>query len=524
MNEHSIKEVVIVGGGTAGWMAAAALSRFLDNGYTRTTLVESEEIGTIGVGEATIPPLLSFNGLLGINENDFVRETKATFKLGIEFVNWGTVGRRYFHPFGTLGQDLQGIPFHQLYLRERQRQVMPDISAWAMSAVAAGQGKFVRPGRGAQYPLNQMLYAFHFDAGLYARFLRNYAEQAGVTRVEGKVVDVKLRGEDGYVEAIQLGDGQLIEGDLFIDCSGFRGLLIEQALETGYEDWTHWLPCDRAIAAPCAHAGPLDPFTRSTAHQSGWQWRIPLQHRMGNGIVYSSRFADDDTAEQTLLANLEGPTLADPRRLSFTTGRRKASWTKNVIAMGLSSGFVEPLESTSIHMVQAAISKLIALFPDKRFDSIERDEFNNQMRDLYEDVRDFIILHYHATNRSDSPFWDYVRTMEIPESLQRKIALFRNKGRVFREGYDLFSTPSWVAVMLGQNIVPHDYEPVVDALDEAKVADALEEMRQGYLHTAERLPTHAEFLARTASAETPVQAFSFADEVPGIMPFTGGTR
>jgi tryptophan halogenase len=335
-------------------------------------------------------------------------------------------------------------------------------------------------------------------------------------------VDVKLRPEDGFVESLTLADGRIVAGDLFLDCSGFRGLLIEQALATGYEDWSHWLPVDRAIAVPTELAGPPDPFTRSTAHPIGWQWRIPLQHRMGNGIVYSSRFADDETAERTLRANLEGALLAEPRRLSFTTGRRKASWTKNVIAMGLSSGFVEPLESTSIHMVQAALSKLIALFPDRNFDAVERDEFNTQMRDLYEDVRDFIILHYHATRRSDSPLWDHVRTMDIPETLARKIALFRNKGRVFREGYDLFTMPSWVAVMLGQNIVPRDYEPVVDALDEGKVAEAMEEMRQGYLRIAEQLPAHAEFIAMTAPAAPPVQSFSFADDVPGVMSFTSG--
>ncbi|MBW8743922.1 MAG: tryptophan 7-halogenase [Sphingomonas sp.] len=525
MNEHVIQNIVIVGGGTAGWMAAAALSRFLNNGTTQIRLIESEEIGTVGVGEATIPPIINFNAMLGINENDFLRATQGTFKLGIEFVNWGAIGERYFHPFGQHGHDLHGVQFHQLYLRERKRRVLQDISAWSMSSVAAAHGRFGRPGANAPAPLNELFYAFHFDASLYARFLRDFTARSGIVqRIEGKIVDVRLRDADGFVEAVTLADGRVVAGDLFIDCSGFRGLLIEQALGSGYEDWSHWLPADRAIAVPTELAGPPDPFTRSTAHPIGWQWRIPLQQRMGNGIVYSSRFADDDTAERTLLANLEGPMLADPRRLTFTTGRRKASWTKNVIAMGLSSGFVEPLESTSIHMVQAAISKLIALFPDKRFDPIERDEFNNQMRDLYEDVRDFIILHYHATKRGDSPFWDYVRTMEIPETLQRKIALFRGKGRVFREGYDLFGTPSWVAVMLGQNIVPDDYEPVVDALDEAKVAEAIEEMRQAYLRIAEQLPTHAEFIAKTAPVETPVQSFSFADEVPGILPFTGGTR
>ena len=302
MDEHTIREVVIVGGGTAGWMAAAALSRYLNNGYTNVTLIESEEIGTIGVGEATIPPLISFNDLLGINEDEFVRATKATFKLGIEFVNWGRQGQRYFHPFGDLGRDLQGIPFHQLYLRERGRQPIADISAWAMSAVAAAQGKFTRPGPQAPFPLNQLRYAFHFDAGLYAGFLRAFAEAGGVRRIEGKIVDVKLRGEDGYVQSVQLTDGRVVAGDLFVDCSGFRGLLIEQALETGYEDWTKWLPCDRAVAAPCSYSGNPDPFTRSTAHQSGWQWRIPLQHRMGNGHVYCSAFISDDEAEQVLVS------------------------------------------------------------------------------------------------------------------------------------------------------------------------------------------------------------------------------
>jgi len=522
MNEHSIRNIVIVGGGTAGWMAAAALSRFVNNGVTRITLIESDEIGTIGVGEATIPPIISFNQMLGINENDFLRATQGTFKLGIEFVNWGGIGERYFHPFGRHGHDLHGIHFHQLYLRERQRRVLQDISSWSMSSVAASMGRFGRPGAGASAPLNELFYAFHFDAGLYARFLRDFSERSGIVqRIEGKIVDTRLRGEDGYVEAVILAGGPEIAGDLFIDCSGFRGLLIEQALETGYEDWSHWLPADRAIAVPTALAGPPDPFTRATAHPIGWQWRIPLQHRMGNGIVYSSRFADDDTAERTLLANVEGATLAEPRHLAFTTGRRKASWTKNVIAMGLSSGFVEPLESTSIHMVQAAISKLIALFPDRRFDPVERTEFNDQMRALYEDVRDFIILHYCATKRDDTPFWNYVRTMEIPESLQRKIALFRGKGRNFREGYDLFGSPSWVAVMLGQGIVPDDYEPMVDALDEDKVAEALEEMRVAYRRAAEQLPPHADFIAATAAAPPPVQTFSFGDEMPGLMPFTG---
>ena len=528
MNEHTIRNVVIVGGGTAGWMAAAAFSRFLNNGVTRVTLVESEEIGTVGVGEATIPPLLTFNKMLGINENDFVRETGGTYKLGIEFAGWHNGQDRYFHPFGFFGQDLQGIHFHQLYLRERQRRVLPDISAWAMSAVAASRGKFARPADGAQSAVKDLLYAYHFDAALYAAFLRRYAEANGVTRIEGKITDVRLRPEDGHVTKVVLEDGRQIGGELFIDCSGFRGLLIEEALETGYENWQHWLPCDRAVAVPSRLVGDPDPFTRATARGAGWQWRIPLQQRMGNGLVYCSDFMSAEEAERELLANLEGEPLAQPRHLSFVTGRRKLGWNRNVVALGLSSGFVEPLESTSIHLVQSGIAKLIALFPDQRFDRVERDEYNRQMKDLYEDVRDFVILHYKATRRSDTPFWDRCRTMDVPENLQRKIDLFRGKGRLFRDGLELFATTSWVAVCLGQGIIPSDYEPAVDALDEDRVAQAMEQMRQGYLAVADQLPTHAEFLRRTGSlastlapspAPSPAPAadgptFSFASESP----------
>jgi tryptophan halogenase len=510
MNEHSIREVVIVGGGTAGWMAAAALSRFLNNGYTRVTLIESEEIGTIGVGEATIPPLIAFNSLLGINENEFMKATQATFKLGIEFVNWGGVGDRYFHPFGSMGQDLQGLPFHQLYLRERARRVMPDITEWAMTAVAASRGKFARPGREAQFPLNQLNYAFHFDAGLYARFLRNFAEAGGVRRVEGRIVDVQLNGETGFVESVKLSDGQSIAGELFIDCSGFRGLLIEQALETGYEDWTHWLPCDRAIAVPSKLSGLAEPFTRSTAHSSGWQWRIPLQHRMGNGHVYSSAHISDEDAQRVLLDNLEGEPLAEPRRLSFTTGRRKMAWNRNVVSLGLSSGFVEPLESTSIHLVQAGIARLINVFPDRRFNPLERDEYNRNMKKGFEWVRDFIILHYKATKRDDSEFWKRCRSIDIPAELSERIEHFRNKGRIFAEGVELFPVTSWVAVMMGQHIVPEDYDPVVDGLDVDKVAGAMEQLRTAYLDMAERLPTMSEFIANCCAAPKPAEPREFA--------------
>jgi tryptophan halogenase len=500
MNDHSIRQIVIVGGGTAGWMAAAAFSCLLEKGAVTITLVESDEIGTVGVGEATIPPLIAFNNMLGINEDEFLAATQGTFKLGIEFVDWGAAGERYFHPFGPHGQDFRGVHFHQLYLREARRRSLPDIAEWSMSAAAAARRRFARPPPDARLPLSQLAYAFHFDAGLYARFLRTYAERNGVTRVEGKVVDVAVDGEVGHVAAVTLADGRQLAGDLFIDCSGFRGLLIEEKLGTGYEDWSRWLPCDRAVAVPCRLPGPPDPFTRSTARAPGWQWRIPLQHRMGNGLVYSSAHASRDEAEALLLANLEAEPLADPRHLAFTAGRRRLAWNANVVSMGLSSGFIEPLESTSIHFVQSGIAKLLALFPDRRFNPVERDEYNRQMKDVFEDVRDFIILHYKVTRRADSDFWAYCRDMVVPDSLAAKLDLWRSKGRLFREGRELFGTASWVAVLLGQGIVPEEQEPAADALDPAMIGDALDKMHLSYRHMAEHMPAHGDFVAQACAA------------------------
>lgn len=495
--DSDIAKLVIVGGGTAGWMAAAAFSRYFDNGRRTISLVESDMIGTVGVGEATIPPISNFNHMLDIGESEFLRATNGTFKLGIEFVNWGQQGDRYFHPFGAYGQDLHGIAFHQLYLREAMRGAgkdAGDIALYSMSSMAARHGKFARAKQGAKSLVNQIGYAYHFDANLYAKFLRGLAERQGTIRHEGKITQVHRDAQSGDVKSVELENGSIIEGDLFIDCSGFRGLLIEDALETGYEDWSHWLPVNRAIALPTANVGSPDPYTRSTAHGAGWQWRIPLQHRTGNGHVFCSEHMSEDEAERILRDNVEGEALADPRLLKFTTGQRKKFWNHNVIALGLASGFVEPLESTSIHMVQNGIARLFSLFPDKQISPVERDEYNRGMTELYEDIRDFIILHYKATQRDDTPFWRYVRDMDIPETLKKKMELWRLHGRVFRENAELFTTPSWVAVMLGQNFWPDRHDPIADTLDESKVAAAMAQMREAYHSTAMQMPTHEQFL------------------------------
>ncbi len=498
MNDHAIRTVTIVGGGTAGWMAAAAMAALLP-GSVGITLIESDAIGTVGVGEATIPPLIAFNAMLGIDEDAFLAATMGTFKLGIEFVDWGAVGSRYFHPFGPHGQGLGGVAFHQFYLREAATRALPPIEQWSMSAVAAALGRFGRPPPDARLPLSQLAYAFHFDAGLYACFLRSFAEARGVTRIEGRILGVARDGESGHVRSVTLDDGQTIGGELFIDCSGFRGLLIEEQLATGYEDWTRWLPCDRAVAVPCALAGPPEPFTRSTALGAGWQWRIPLQHRMGNGIVYSSAHMGTDDAAATLLGRLEGAAEAEPRHLSFTAGRRILAWNANVVSLGLSSGFVEPLESTSIHLIQSGIAKLLALFPDRRFDPAERNEYNRQMATVFEDVRDFVILHYKATNRDDTDFWNDCRTMTVPDSLATKLELWRAKGRLFREGCELFGTPSWVAVLLGQGFVPTTPEPAVEGIDPALARDMLAKMHDSYARMARAMPAHASFVAQACA-------------------------
>jgi tryptophan halogenase len=499
LNSQRLRKIVIVGGGTAGWMAAAAISKALKNNYCPIELIESPEIGTVGVGEATIPPIIVFNHVLGLDENEFVRQTQATFKLGIEFKNWGRQGHKYFHPFGTYGADLDLLSFHHHWLRLRAQGDTTPIDEYSMPIMAARAGKFIRPATDARNVLSKMSYAFHFDAGLYATFLRNESMKRGVVRHEAKIVSVKQR-EDGFIESVRLEDGRDIAGDFFIDCSGFRGLLIEQALAAGYENWSHWLPADRAYAVPCEKEGELTPYTRSTAHAGGWQWRIPLQHRTGNGIVYSSPHCSDDDAVRTLMSNLDGKPLADPRKLSFVTGRRKKTWVKNCVALGLASGFLEPLESTSIHLIQTAIVKLLTLFPERVPDEADVAEYNRLVQLEYERIRDFVILHYHATLRDDSELWKYVRHMTIPDSLTHKIELFRSRGRVFRYDDELFAETSWVAVMMGQGIWPRNYDPLADVPPLEELQKKLAAIRAVIQRGTQAIPTHAQFIDQHCKA------------------------
>src|SRR5262245_12774125 len=498
MADNRIRSILIVGGGTAGWMSAAALARALKGEY-RIRVVESAEIGIIGVGESTVPHIRYFNTTLGLDEPDFMRRTRATFKLGIEFRNWARIGDAYIHPFGDYGRPLGGVSFHQHWLRLRAAGDTSEISDYSFPIVAAKLERFMPPSDDPRSVLSTFSYAFQFDATLYAPYLREYAEKRGVVRTEGKVVDVELRSEDGFIAAVKLASGERIEADLFVDCSGFRGLLIEQALKTGYEDWTHWLPCDRAVAVPCSAASAPIPYTRATAREAGWQWRIPLQHRIGNGYVYCSRFLSDDEATATLLANLEGEPLAEPRPLRFTTGRRRRTWNRNCVAVGLSGGFLEPLESTSIHLIQTAITYLIELFPDRSCDLTDVTEYNRLMDLEFDRVRDFLWLHYHATERDDTPLWNYCRAMQVPESLAYKMELFRERAHAVRYKDGLFLEPSWLAVYFGQRIAPRRHDPLADRLPEGDVRRELLGMKALVRRAAEATPGHAAFIARYCS-------------------------
>jgi len=497
---RQIRRILIAGGGSSGWMTAALLAR-LFQGLYEVILVESEDIGTIGVGEATIPAIKKYNELLGLDENEFMARTQASFKLGIQFVDWWKKGQSYIHGFGVIGQDWEWLRCHHYWLKAHQQGRAEDFAAYSINTAAALENKFVRAQTNmGDSPLGQIAHAFHFDAGLFARFLSVYAQERGVRRREGKIVDVALRADDGFIDSVTMDDGEVIAADLFVDCSGFRGLLIEGALKTGFEDWSHWLPCDRAIAVPCARSDNFTPYTRSTAHGAGWQWRIPLQHRTGNGHVYSSQFMDEAEAERILLSNLDGEQRADPLHIRFKAGKRHKLWNKNCVAIGLAGGFLEPLESTSLHLVQSGIIRMVRLLPDAGFDEATIAEFNRQTDFEFERIRDFIILHYKATTRDDTPFWDYCRTMDIPDTLQRKIDLWMANGRIFREDEELFAEESWIQVLLGQGLIPRGYDPLVDIKSDAQIAQYLGNIAAVVGKCVKVMPSHAEYVAKTCPA------------------------
>lgn len=487
------RRIVIAGGGTAGWMAAAALARTLGS-VIELTLIESEAIGTVGVGESTIPPLVLYNRLLGIAEADFMRETQATFKLGIMFENWKDVGHKYFHSFGMAGKDHWSAGFQHFWMHGLTQGHDHSYDDYCLELMAAMESKF------AHLPDERMNYAYQLDAGLYAAFLRRMAEADGARRVEGKIADVELDGENGNIAAIRMEDGRRIEGDLFIDCTGFRALLIEGALQAGFDDWRHYLACDSAIAIQTASVRPPVPYTRAIAHDAGWQWRIPLQHRQGNGIVYCSRYLDHEDALDRLLGSIEGEPLIQPNRIRYITGVRRKQWHRNCVALGLSGGFLEPLESTAIHLIQRSVLRLIRMLPAGEISPRDVTEFNDQTQVDMEQIRDFLVLHYKVTERRDSPFWQECADRAIPDSLEQKIELFKETGRVFRKNEELFSENSWTQVMMGQGIMPRSYHPVTTKLRAEELDNFLSMLRASVANTVATLPAHHEYVARYCGA------------------------
>lgn len=482
-----VKKVVIVGGGTAGWIAAIALSRKLGS-LINITLIESDEIGTVGVGEATIPPMRTFHKLLGINEQEFMRATEATFKLGISFENWGRPKDHYIHSFGKTGKETWLADFHHFWLRGRELGIADEYGAYCYELQAAKQNRF------ALSPNSDINFAYHLDATRYAKYLRALSETNGVKRVEGKITQVNQNTDTGFIESVKLESEAVIEGDLFIDCSGFRGLLIEQTLKTGYEDWSHWLPCNSAIAVQTETTSPAVPYTRSIAHHSGWQWKIPLQHRVGNGLVFCSKFISDEDARNLLLDNIEGKRLIEPRVIKFTTGRRLKTWNKNCVALGLASGFIEPLESTSIHLIMMGVTRLMQLFPFHGINDALIEEFNRSSRIEMEQLRDFIVLHYKATERDDSEFWNYCRTMEVPASLQLRLDLFNQNAHAYQADGELFRVDSWTQVMFGQRMQPQNYHSLVNAMKEKDLAQFLKTLSTDAKRAADHLPLHMDFV------------------------------
>ena len=496
MNDGRIHRLVIAGGGTAGWIAACALSHQF-HGLIDIALVESEEIGTIGVGESTIPPIRAFHRLMQIDEREFMRETAAAFKLGISFEGWRRPDEHYFHPFGITGQPTWAAPFHHFWLESRARGMDSALGEYCLESRAAGEKRFAL---GGQPEAN---YAYHLDAGIYARFLRRISERRGVRRIEGRISEVRQHPESGFVESLVLESGEVVEGDLFVDCTGFRGLLIEQTLRTGYEDWNQWLPCDRAVAVQTQLTGPAVPYTRAIAHESGWRWCIPLQHRAGNGRVYASAHLSDDEATACLLQEVDGAPIVEPRVIRFRTGRRRQVWNRNVVALGLSSGFVEPLESTSIHLIVTGVVRLIQMFPDGGISQELVDRYNDEARSELEHVRDFIILHYHA-NQRDEPMWRACREMAVPDSLARRITLFRDRAHVWLAEDELFRLDSWIHVMLGQGIEPRRHHPVTRAISDADLRRLLDSVRGGLAPAVAAMPPHQQFLQQYCAAGSDV--------------------
>jgi tryptophan 7-halogenase len=494
---REVKKVVVAGGGTAGWLAAAALSQQLGK-LLEITLIESDEIGTIGVGEATIPPIRVFHKLLQIDEREFMRATAATFKLGISFENWGERGDSYIHSFGRNGKPAWMCEFHNFWLRSLELGVKSELGEYCFELEAARAGRF------GTSPQSEINYAYHFDAGQYAKFLRAFSERHGIRRVEGKIQEVKQHSETGFIEALVLQSGERIDGDLFIDCTGFRGLLIEQTLKAGYEDWSQWLPCDSAAAVQTELVGAAPPFTRSVAQTSGWRWCIPLQHRVGNGLVFSSGFQDEDSARQELLGAIDGKPLFDPRIIRFKTGRRRKVWDKNVVALGLSSGFIEPLESTSIHLMMVGVTRLLHLFPFTGFNHSLVEQYNELARVEMEKTRDFIVLHYHATQRTDTPFWNHCRTMPIPDSLAHRVDLFRENAYAYQAESELFRVDSWTQVMLGQRIMPKAYHHAARMVSEQELAKFLTDYRFSVKQAVARLPVHQDFVNQYCKASNSV--------------------
>ncbi len=497
-----IRDVVIVGGGTAGWMAAASLAHFLKAAGTRITLVESSEIGTVGVGEATIPPIMDFIRVLGLDEDRLIKHCNATFKLGIRFQDWGEIGRSFHHPFGQTGYPLDGVDFSAWWLSRYLDGGAARLEDYSLMAMAAEAGRFSRPVRGHNSPLSQITYALHFDAALFADFLKGYALDRGVSRIDARIAGAELDPQTGLIKGVRLEDGRLVEGDLFIDCSGFRGLLIEEALGAGYDDWRSWLPCDRALAVQTVRHGPPAPYTLSIARSAGWQWRIPLQNRTGNGYVYCSDHISDDTAAQELMGSLDGEPITAPRALRFIAGRRRKFWSGNCVALGLAQGFLEPLESTSIHLVQRGLALLLKLWPDRHFDPAEQDQYNSMLAYEYERIRDFLVLHYQPTRRDDSSFWRHVRSIEPPESLRRRMELFQSHGRIVREENELFPAQSWLYLFMGLGLKPRRKDPLVQALDSAQVSERLESLRAVVTSCVQAMPSHEAFIAAHCAAKS----------------------